>query len=497
MYNIFSFLQDSTKLYPDKIYVIDKDREFSYSDIYGKSVAVAGFLNKWDIRSGDRVLVYLDNSIEYIAAYFGILLANCIVVPINKNLTLDSVNYIISNTEPKLIFTNSIFRNRLQGKVGFESHRIVDINNLFGSPPTNHFALTSQLIVDDDLPAIILYTSGTTRMPKGVALSHKNLTANTASILQYLKLTAKDSLLGIVNFGYSYGNSLLLTHTKVGGKIIIENRVAYPMKVIEQIYASEATGFSTVGSYINVLLKQTILEPHHLQHLHYITFAGESTNFEDIVKIYRIAPHLKIFVMYGQTEASARLSYLEPDMLPTKRGSVGKGIPGVILKVVNELGEEVAPGEIGEIIAFGENIMLGYWNNETESQSVIQDGWLHTGDMAVRDEDGYIYIKGRNDDMIKHLGIRLSPVEIEFAINSCELVFESAVIGISHEEGNQIKAFVVLKNEMDHDRAVLEIHSYIKKLLPAFKVPKIIEIVRELPRTTTGKIRRSELRNKK
>lgn len=496
MYNIFSFLQDSAKRYPNKVYVIDKDREFSYSEIYHKSAAIAGLIYGRDLKCGDRVVVYLDNSAEYIAAYFGILLADCIVVPINKNLTVDSINFIISDTEPKLIITNTMFSRRLQGKTHFEADNIIDINNFWDSEPVVEFDLHADLTENKDLPAIILYTSGTTKAPKGVTLTHKNLTANTQSILQYLGLTEKDSLLAIVNFGYSYGNSLLLTHTKVGGTIIIENRVAYPIKVIEQIYSSKATGFSTVGSYINILLKQEKLEPYHLQYMQYITFAGESTNFEHIVKLNRIAPHIKIFVMYGQTEASARLSYLEPDMLFTKAGSVGKGIPGVTLMVVNEEGREVPPGEMGEIIACGDNIMKGYWNNESETRSVIKDGWLYTGDLAVKDEDGYVYIKGRNDDMIKHLGIRLSPVEIEYAINSCELVLESAVIGIEDEEGNKIKAVVVLKNVMDYDQAISGINTHVKKVLPPFKVPKIIEFVNELPRTNTGKIRRSELRNK-
>lgn len=493
--NIFTFLHNSAILHPNKVYVIDKGKQFTYSEIYDKSTTVAGLLNRRGLECGDTVVVYLDNSAEYIAAYFGILLADCIVVPINKNLTVDSINYIIADTEPKLIITNTIFGKRLQGKIGFETDNIIDINNLWENEPVVEFGLPTNLTEKVGLPAIILYTSGTTRRPKGVTLTHRNLTANTDSILQYLGLTEKDSLLDIINFGYSYGNSLLLTHTKVGGTIIIENRVAYPIKVIEQIYASEATGFSTVGSYINILMKQESLQPYHLQYLQYITFAGESTNFEDIVKLNRIAPHIKIFVMYGQTEASARLSYLEPDMLFTKAGSVGKGIPGVVLKVVNENGHDVPPGEIGEIIAFGDNIMQGYWNNEAETRSVIKDGWLYTGDLAVKDGDGYIYIKGRNDDIIKLLGIRLSPVEIEYAINSCELVLESAVIGIVGNEGNQIKAVVVLKNNMDYDQAAIDINAHVRKLLPAFKVPKTIEFVKELPRTTTGKIRRSELRN--
>jgi acyl-coenzyme A synthetase/AMP-(fatty) acid ligase len=380
---------------------------------------------------------------------------------------------------------------RLQGRVDFEVINIIDVDRVWETETVLKLDLSWSLVEDYDWPALILYTSGTTRMPKGVTLTHKNLTANTESIVQYLGLKEEDSLLAVINFSYSYGNSLLLTHTKMGSKIIIENRVSYPFIILEQLYTSKASGFSTVGSYINILLKQEGLKDFYFKYLRYITFAGESTSFEDIKKLNAIAPHIKIFVMYGQTEASARLSYLEPDLIFQKVGSIGKGIPGVTLRVVTEDGMEAPPGEIGEIIASGDNIMKGYWNNEEETNSVIKDGWLYTGDLAVTDEDGYIYVKGRKDDVIKYFGHRISPVEIEAAINSCENVLESAVIGIENSNGKQIKAVVVPKNSL---ACIEDINAHVRKLLPAFKRPHIIEFVNELPRTSNGKIKRSELR---
>ncbi len=491
MCNIFAFLQKSTSLYPDKVYVIDKEKNYTYSDIYNRANLLAGLMHAAGIKSGDRVLVYLDNSAEYIAAYFGILLINAIIVPINKNISVESIHYIMEDTSPLCIITNGVFMLRIQGKVDFKECNIIDIDRVWEIKTVNKPDLSWIQEKDDDKPALILYTSGTTRMPKGVTLTHKNLAANTKSIIQYLELTEEDSLLAVINFSYSYGNSLLLTHTKVGSKIIIENRVSYPFVVLEQLYKCEASGFSTVGSYINILLKQEGLKDYYFKYLRYITFAGESTSMEDIKKLRWIAPHIKIFVMYGQTEASARLSYLEPDLLFIKEGSIGKGIPGVSLRVVTEDGMEAPAGEIGEIIASGDNIMKGYWNNEEETKSVIRDGWLYTGDLAVTDEDGYIYVKGRIDDVIKYFGHRISPVEIEAAINCCENVLESAVIGIETCNGNQIKAVIVPKNNL---ACIEDINAHVRMLLPAFKRPHIIEFVNELPRTSNGKIKRSELR---
>lgn len=478
-------------LYPDRVYIVDGNREFTYSGIYNKAKILAKLIHNTGIRNGDRILIYLDNSAEYIAAFFGIQLLNAIAVPINKNISIESINYIIEDTSPRYIITNSIFMKRLQGNIDFEEGNIIDIYRIWNSTSAYDTDMNWMLTEDGSLPALILYTSGTERMPKGATLTHKNLTANTESIVQYLGLTEKDSILAVINFSYSYGNSVMLTHTKTGSKIIIENRVSYPIKIIEMLYDSKVSGFSTVGSYINILLKQEGLLNIHLKYLRYITFAGESTSFEDIVKLNHMAPHIKIFVMYGQTEASARLSYLEPDLIFKKAGSIGKGIPGVNLKVVTENGMDAPAGQIGEIIASGENIMKGYWNNEEATKSVIVNGWLHTGDMAVTDEEGYIYVKGRKDDIIKHLGHRISPVEIESVINSCEHVLESAVIGVENSNGNQIKAYIVLKNNL---ACIEDINAHIRKLLPSFKRPQIIEFVNELPRTANGKIKRSELR---
>lgn len=491
MCNLFSLLQDSVQNYPEKVYVIDKDVKWTYSDIYEKTSALANCMDSYGMKSGDRVLIYLDNSVEYITAFYSVLLLNGIVVPINKNTTIENIKYIIEDTLPKFIISSDIFLKRLYSKIDFEGCKAVNIDSMLNYVTEKDEDYIERLTDNYDLPAIIMYTSGTTRMPKGVTLTHKNLVSNTESTVQYLQLKCEDSILATINFCYSYGNSLLLTHTKVGGTIIIENRISYPLKVIEQIYASKATGFSTVGSYLNLILKQADLKCYCFNHLRYITLAGESSSFDDIVKLNELAPHIQIFVMYGQTEAAPRLSYLEPSMIFEKAGSIGKGMPGVTLRVVNDEGRNVVPNEIGEIIAYGDNIMKGYWNNEEDTNAVIREGWLYTGDLATVDEDGYIYIKGRKDDIIKYLGHRISPVEIEAVINACEYVLESAVVSVESNKGKQIKAYIVPK---DNVFDMNEINAHIKKLLPPFKRPQIIEFINELPRTINGKIKRNELR---
>lgn len=491
MDNVFSFLRESAEKYPDKIFVADRDHTLTYSQVYEKTGDLAGCFSDQGLKSGDRVLLYLDNSVDYIVAFYAVLSKGGIVVPVNKNLTIDVIEYIADETSPVFIVTNPMFAKRLRGSKTTDISRILDIKALEEKWTTGVLQPDTEL--EEERPALILYTSGTTKMPKGVTLTHKNLVANTSSIVSYLQLTETDSLLGVVNFCYSYGNSLLLTHTKAGASIVIENRVSFPIKVIEQLFESRVTGFSTVGSYLNILLKQSKLEPVQLKYLRYITFAGESTNMEDIKELKNLAPHLDVFVMYGQTEASARLSYLEPDKLFVKSGSVGKGIPGVTLRVVTEEGVQAPPGIVGEMTARGDNIMNGYWNNEEETRQVLKDGWLYTGDLAISDEDGYYYIKGRKDDLIKFLGHRISPVEIEGVLNGCEGVLESAVVAVRRDEQTQIKAYIVPGDSSLRSEAV---DAYIKKNLPAFKRPQFVEFMEALPRTSSGKIMRSVLREK-
>lgn len=496
MRNVFSFLYESAMKFPEKIFVMDQGTEWTYREVYRRTAGLAGHIMGYGIRPGDRVLICLDNSVEYIAAFFSVFLANAIAVPVNKSTSPENIRFVVKDMSPALVLSSSLFIDRVLGKLDIDPARMVKVDGVLRTLPQEDIReteLLSGLSQDSSLPAMILYTSGTTRSPKGVTLTHQNLLANTASILQYLRLTAEDSVLATINFSYSYGNSLLLTHTCAGGALVIENRVAYPLTILEQLYLSRVTGFSTVGSYLNILLKQNALQECHLKHLRYMTFAGEGTNYEDIVKLNRLAPHLRIFIMYGQTEAAARLSYLEPELIFEKPRSIGKGIPGVTLRVVNEEGRDVEPGETGEIIACGDNIMRGYWNNEAETAAAIREGWLYTCDMATVDDDGYIYVKGRKDDVIKYLGHRISPVEVEGVINSFEAILESAVIATEKDGEKRIKAYVVPKaGRLDLE----ELTAHIRKQLPPFKRPHDIEVVREIPRTSNGKIKRSELRDR-
>lgn len=488
MNNLFEYFYSSYKKYPNNHYVFS-NKYWTYDEVYQYIKLMITKLTKEGVNVDDKIVLYMENSIEYIVSYFAILYMGATVVPVIVSSTLENINDIVDDCKPSLILTSNALISRI-GKSEIAEKTPIIVIDVNGIKKAGYSGLQRQYFTGK--LAMIIYTSGTTSKSKGVMLSHKNLIANTESILNYLVLNDSDSVLVTLPFSYSYGNSLLLTHTKVGGLLHLSKAGAFPQVVLSTLENGKLTGFSTIGSYLKILLKQNNFTTDSFRRLNYITLAGEQTSKSDLIKLHSINKELKIYVMYGQTEASARLTYLEPSMLNKKLGSIGKPIKNVILKIVNENGEEVNFGESGEIIVKGDNIMLGYLNKPKETEEVLKDGWLYTGDVAFQDPEGYTYVVGRKNDIIKHLGHRISPIEIENYINACENILESAVIDHSDSEGNvEIIAYVVLE---DKQLKMCDVSKALRSSLPLYKIPSMYRIVDELPKTGNGKIKRSELR---
>ncbi len=264
---------------------------------------------------------------------------------------------------------------------------------------------TQNIQADSERCAEIIFTSGSTGKPKGVMISHKNLIANTGSIVEYLKLIRDDRMLVVLPFYYCYGLSLLHTHLRVGGSIVFNNSFIFLGKVIKDLLEYKCTGFAGVPSHFQILLRKSdSFKKTKFPDLKYVTQAGGKLAPIFIDEFRESHPEVKFIVMYGQTEATARLSWLPPELYEKKKGSMGKGIPGVELKVVNENGEKIKPGETGEVIARGDNIMMGYFADEEGTKNAIRNGWLYTGDLGTVDEDGYIYLTARSKEIIKSQG---------------------------------------------------------------------------------------------
>ena len=320
-------------------------------------------------------------------------------------------------------------------------------------------------------------------------LTHYNLMYNTNSILEYLKLTEKDRVEMVLPFYYCYGTSILHTHFRVGGSIVINNKFMFPQTVVEDINKYNCTGFSGVPkSTYQILFRMTDMEYTKFPSLRYITQAGGKLPEIFIRKLINSLKEIDIFIMYGQTEATARLSYLPPNLISKKMNSIGKGIKGTELVVLNSQGKPVKYGEIGEVAARGGNIMKGYLNDKEGTEKVIRQGYLYTGDLAKVDNEGYIYIVSREKNIIKSGGNRISPKEIEDIILEIPQVVECAVIGVENDIlGEAVKAFVVLtkdKSSIDF-KYILD---FCRKQLPSYKTPRYIEFLKVLPKNSSGKV---------
>jgi acyl-CoA synthetase (AMP-forming)/AMP-acid ligase II len=488
-------LRESAAKYPEAEAIVHHDRRVRYSELWAGVTSFACFLRAQGIQSGNRVAILLDNSPEYVVAYYGTLLAGGVVVALNTAAKAVDLSNWLAHCDASWLVLDT--RHAEAGAVNDWCHGRVDVVAVNGVLDAAHawkvvLATPGKPGLDSASPdalAAIIYTSGTTGRPKGVMLSHGNLATNVESILAYLELGSSDRILNVLPFYYSYGNSVLHTHLAVGGCVVIEDNLAYPHRVLQHLSAERATGFSGVPSTFALLLSRVKLEDYDLSSLRYLTQAGGPMPPVNIERLRKALPQVRLFIMYGQTEATARLSYLPPERLHDKLGSIGIAIPGVTLDVRHEQGTSAAPNEVGEIWARGGNIMPGYWNDPEATQTVLCEGWLRTGDMAYCDADGYLFIQGRMTDMIKSGAHRIHPKEIEEAIAELAGVGEVAVVGVPDEIlGQVVKAYILPKPGVTLDP--LQVKAHCHKRLASYKTPKSVEFVKELPKTASGKIKK-------
>jgi acyl-CoA synthetase (AMP-forming)/AMP-acid ligase II len=298
--------------------------------------------------------------------------------------------------------------------------------------------------------------------------------------------------MAVLPFFYSYGNSIMLTHIAAGGTLVVNQSFMYPNVILQQMVDHRVTGFSGVPSTYAILLNRSAIGKFRFPDLRYLTQAGAAMSPALAKKLQAVFPGTEIYIMYGQTEASARLAYLEPDELVRREGSIGKAIPGVTLILRDKEGKEVRTGRTGEIVARGENIMAGYWQHPGQTGEVLRREGLWTGDLARQDTDGFFYIVSRKSDIIKSGSHRIGPREIEDTLAEHPAVHEAAVVGIADEIlDERILACIVLKDGVECGEK--ELIKYCRKELPAYKVPQEVHFLKELPKTATGKIRKVDL----
>lgn len=480
--NLVNYLfENSSKLKKD--FVLGNKETISYNELVNQSREMAAYLSD-NFGEGNNIIVISNNNRFFLVCYLGVMLSGNVCVPLNPMIENRNFEYIVEHTNSPLCFVEE----RLQKSLSFSKIKtITNFNYQDFLKPNN--SLINSTDFNANRSAQIIFTSGSTGLPKGVVLSHKNIIANTNSIIKYLKLSGNDIMEVVLPFYYCYGLSLLHTHLRVGGSIVINNNFIFTGTLIDDLIKYKCTGFAGVPSHFQILLRKTdAFINSQFPDLRYVTQAGGKLHTTFIKEFVSRFPAISFYVMYGQTEATARLSFLDPRRLAEKTGSIGKGIPGVELKVVNQLGDKVKPGETGEILARGENIMKGYFKDEEMTRKTIKDKWLYTGDLGTIDNEGFIYLTGRKKEMIKVFGKRVSPKEIEEIIVSIPEVIDCTVESISDEiTGEAIKATVVLNNASSGSISENDIKSYCAKKLAQFKVPSLVEITNRLNVNSAGK----------
>lgn len=473
--------------------MVDGDRQICYSELWEQAHGFADRLHMQGLAAGDRVALILPNRIESAVACYGAWLAGCVVVPLNVQARArDFVPWLRHSGARHVVYEEG-HRDAEQAaeEAGLEDNRTVAAEGQTlcarGNP-----AATLPTTRDAESLAMILYTSGTTGSPKGVMLSHSNLLANAESVTSYLGITAEDRMLCVLAFYYAYGASVLHTHLISGACIVLAKNLLFPHLIMEKAARERATSFSGVPSTFALMLEHAQPDAYDLSALRCLTQAGGAMS-SALTRRLRVAlPQARLFVMYGQTEATSRISWLPPQQLDKKLGSVGIPIDGVEWKVVREDGSKAAPGETGDLWVSGPNVMLGYWNNPEATRSVLRDGWLCTGDMGHLDKDGYLFLLGRRGDMIKTGAHRVHPNDVEEVIAEIPGISEVAVVGIDDDiMGQVLKAFIVA-TELP-PRAEDRIKAHCRLRLAPYKIPRHIAFVDTLPRTASGKVRRFQL----
>jgi acyl-CoA synthetase (AMP-forming)/AMP-acid ligase II len=490
--NTYDYLAEHVR--PNDPAIVMAGEVASYGDLLQTAERVALTLQARGVVPGDRVGILAENSAWWVASYLGILKSGAVAMPLPARLNTDQLREFLVLAQCQTVCADYPRLHRAASSLTTETMVIVPPS---GRPEQGSWGgqivpaieggyhATAEVDERHDLAAL-MFTSGSTGHPNAVKVSHRNIIANTASIIEYIGLRQDDRMMVVLPLDYCFGTSLLHTHLRVGGTLVINNAFHYIEDVVDDLDHHACTGLAGVPAIYQNLLARSSLPERSLPHLRHAQQAGGMLPSRYVHDFRRSLPRVRFYVMYGQTEATARLSYLPTERLADKMGSIGRGIPGVSLKVLREDGTPVSVGEVGEIVAEGDNVALGYWQEATGKQS-FREGRLYTGDRARIDDDGFIYLVGRSSDFLKVSGHRVSAKEIEDVLAEIADVVEVAVVGVhDHEFGEVARAYIVTRT--GEDLPLDDVMYHCRRRLPAYAVPKEVVCVPMLPKNDAHKI---------
>jgi len=511
---VHEWLARSARRFPDKHALVCGEERCTYAELDRRSDGLAAGLPALGVARGDRVVVFLDNSIETVVSLYGILKAGGAFVVVNGGLKVPKLAHIIRDSGAACLIAHAgkarVVEEALEAAgAGVPAVWIGDAGRLpagLRARAAEWDALTAgdaarsadgfPRCIDVDLAALI-YTSGSTGEPKGVMSTHHNMVAAARSIIQYLGNEADDVIIDVLPLSFDYGLYQVLMAVMFGGTVVIEKSFMYLHAVLRRLAAERVTGFPIVPTVAALLLRLENIRDYDFGSLRYITNTGAALPVHHIRRLRELFPRVRLYSMFGLTECK-RVCYMPPERLDAKPGAVGRAMPNCEAWVEDAGGRRLPAGATGELVVRGSNVMQGYWNDPAQTAARYAPGVypsdrrLRSGDRVRMDEEGFITFLGREDDMIKSQGERISPREIETIVLSMDGVSEAVVLGVPDEVlGQAVKLFVVpLRGCAVTGQDVLR---HCKGRMEPFMVPRFVEIRDDLPRTPNGKIDKKAL----
>jgi amino acid adenylation domain-containing protein len=510
---LHDYLTESAQRLPDRVALVCQGRRLTYGEIEAESNRLAHALVRQGVRREDRVLILADNTAETVIAFWAAMKANGVACPVSPLMKGPKLAGLIEDCTPAALVGSAVHAPLLLAAA--EHHPLPQTVILAGRDGPTRLAGHPGVVrwdaalaqepagsappranIDIDLASII-YTSGSTGTPKGIMLTHRNMLTAATSITAYLENREDDVILDALPLSFDYGLYQVIMAFRVGASVVLERSFAYPTEVMKRLVAEGVTGFPGVPTMFATMAGMANLEQFDFSRVRYVTNTAAALHQKHIAFIRRTFSSARFYSMYGLTECK-RCTYLPPDDLDRKPGSVGIAIPNTEMWMVDDHDNRVGPNVAGQLVIRGATVMKGYWNKPGETAKRLRPGSLpgelvlHTGDCCRLDEDGYLYFVSRMDDVIKSRGEKVAPNEVERALLEIPGISQAAVIGIPDEIlGQAIKAFVVLESGAELTAKAIQLECQAR--LEPHMIPSQVAIVLNLPQTTSLKTSKRDL----
>ncbi|MDW6001392.1 class I adenylate-forming enzyme family protein [Vibrio mangrovi] len=483
---------------PEKIALIDADQQMTYSQLRHHALQLARYMSRQGVGRGDRVMLYMANSLSFIQCFWAIQYLGGVFIPVNPDTKYEKLAWLIDDSESALVVVDEALMDEFGKARGLmKSQPELLVNGLFSDGVTlleqalagEYSQINLVAPISQDLAAII-YTSGSTGTPKGVMLTQKNMVAASKSVSTYLRLESSDRIFCALPLSFDYGLHQVTMSALHGATLIIEASFSQPLFVMHRLVKQQATVFPIVPTMLSLI--EPLAKRFDLSCVRTVTNTAAALHPDAIDKVQNIFSAARLYSMYGLTECH-RCTYLEPEMLSQRKESVGKAIPNTEMWLVDDEGREHRSNATGELVIRGDTVMPGYWRNPEKTAEKLKPGRypgemvLYTGDICRLDDEGYLYFVGRKDEILKSCGEKVAPKEVETVIAALAGVAQVAVIGVPHAVyGDEIVAWVEQQTELSREQIKAWCHQH----LESYMVPHRIFIRDSLPKNGNGKIDR-------